>query len=145
MITASLITKLQIIQKYLKDKIGKSSTLFKKRRSQLHRDKLSANSRSEARECTTYQTSVGINLDITANDSIIKLLQSTLSLPKPKFLEYERMVPPFQKRPVQPRVCFNNVAKYQLVVFDTETTSLGKDAEICQIAAITKGGNTYSN
>ena len=132
-------------QKYLKDKIRKSSTLFKKRRSQLHRDKLSANSRSEAREGTTYQTSVGLNLDITANDSIIKLLQSTLSLPKPKFLEYDRMVSPFQKRPVQPKVCFNNAAKYQFVVFDTETTSLGKDAEICQIAAITKGGNTYNN
>lgn len=83
-------------QKYLKDKIRKSSILFRKRRSQPHRDKLSANSRSEAREGTTYQTSVGLNLDITENDSIIRLLQSTLSVPKPKFLEYERMVPPFK-------------------------------------------------
>ena len=66
-------------------------------------------------------------------------------LPKLKFLEYERMVPLFQKRPVQPKICFNNVTKYQFVEFDTETTPLGKDAEICQIAAITKGGNTYNN
>ena len=84
-------------------------------------------------------------MDIKENDSIIKLLQSTLFLPKLKFLEYERMVPLFQKRPVQPKICFNNVTKYQFVEFDTETTPLGKDAEICQIAAITKGGNTYKN
>lgn len=66
-------------QRYLKDKISKSSVLFKKQQSQLHCDKLSANSRSEARKGTTHQTSVSLNLDITANDSIIKLLQSTLS------------------------------------------------------------------
>ena len=106
-------------QKYLKDKIRKSLILFRKRRSQPHRDKLSANSRSKGREGTTYQTSVGLNLDITANDSIIRLLQSTLSVPKPKFLEYERMVPPFKKRPVQTKVCFNNSTKYKFVVFDT--------------------------
>ena len=40
-------------QKYLKDKIRKSSILFRKRRSQPHRDKLSANSRSKGREGTT--------------------------------------------------------------------------------------------
>ena len=47
-------------QKYLKDKIRKSLTLFKKQQSQLHHDKLSANSRNEAKEGTTYQTSAGL-------------------------------------------------------------------------------------
>ncbi|XP_078380315.1 uncharacterized protein LOC144663289 [Oculina patagonica] len=132
-------------QKYLKDKIRKSSTSFKKRRSQLHRDKLSANSRSEAREGTTYQTSVGLNLDITENNPIKDLLQTTLSLPKTKFLEYESMVPAFKKRPKQPKVRYSSSTKYQFVVFDIETTCLGKHAEICQLAAITKGGNTFNS
>ena len=48
-------------QRYLKDKISKSSVLFKKQQSQLHCDKLSANSRSEARKGTTHQTSVSQN------------------------------------------------------------------------------------
>ena len=46
---------------------------------------------------------------------------SQLCLSKPKFLEYERRVPSFQKCPVQIRVCFNNAAKYQFIVFGTET------------------------
>ena len=131
-------------QKCSTDKIRKSSTQFKKRRSQLHRDKSSSNNRNEAREDVTYQTSVGLNLDIEADDVVIQLLQSTSSMPEPKFLEYEKMVSPFKKRPIQPKVVWDN-NKYQFVVFDLETSSLGKDAENWQIAAITKEGATYNN
>ncbi|KAJ7336009.1 hypothetical protein OS493_013379 [Desmophyllum pertusum] len=112
--------------KYSKDKIRKSSISFKKRRSQLHRNKLNSKTRSEAREGTTYETNVGLNLD---DDSIVELLKSTNNLPKSKFQEYETMVPAFIQRHTQPKISYNHSLKYQFVVFDTETTSLGKEAK----------------
>ena len=54
------------------------------------------------------------------------------------------MVPEFLKRQTQPKISYNLSVKYQFVVFDTETTSLGKDAQICQLAAINQHGKTYN-
>ncbi|RMX40782.1 hypothetical protein pdam_00023860 [Pocillopora damicornis] len=92
-----------------------SLTLFKKRRSQLHRGKLSANSR--------------VNF-VFAKTQVFRIRKDGTTI---------------QKRPAQPKVCLNNAAKYQFVLFDTKTTSPVKDAEICQITAITKGGKIYNN
>ena len=127
--------------KYSNDKKRKSSISFKKRRSQLHRNKLNSKSRSEAREGTTYETNVGLNLD---SNSTVELLKSTNNLPKSTFEEYERMVPAFLQRKTQPKISHNDSLNYQFVVFDTETTSLGKQAQICQLAAMTKDGKTYN-
>lgn len=127
-----------------KEKMRKSSILFKKRRSQLHRAKLGSNVRSEAREGATYQTNVGLNLDTTKDDSIAKLLKLAEQLEKTKFQEYESMVPPFKTRPKQPKISYNEAISYQFVVFDIETTGLSKQTQICQLAAITKEGKIYN-
>ena len=128
-----------------KDKVRKSSIAFKRRRSQLHLNKLSSNTRSEVREGTTYETNVGLNLDTKKNDSIIELLKLTEDLPNAKFQEYEKMVPTFIKRPKQPKISYKNTVDYQFLVFDTETTSLGKEAQICQLSALTKAGESYND
>ena len=80
---------------------------------------MSANSRSEAREGTTYQTSVGLNLDITANDAIIRLLQSTLSVPKSKFLEFKGNAP---VKSVPPSECLANIVNFLSGVGPSSTT-----------------------
>ena len=130
--------------KSLQEKIRKSTISFKKKRSQLHRSKLSSNARSEAKEGTTYETNVGLNLDATKDNSITKLLKSAEQLDKIRFQEYERMVPPFKTRPTQPKISYNEAIRYQFVVFDIETTGLSKQTQICQLAAVTKEGKTYN-
>ena len=127
-----------------KEKMRKSSILFKKRRSQSHRAKLGSNARSEAREGATYQTNVGLNLDATKDDSIAKLLKLAEQLEKTRFQEYESMVPPFKTRPKQPKISYNEAISYQFVVFDIETTGLSKQTQICQLAPITKEGKIYN-
>ena len=74
----------------------------------------------------------------------MELLQSTNNLPKSRFEGYERMVPAFSQRKTQPKISHNDSLNYQFVVFDTETISLGKQAQICQLAAMTKDGKTYN-
>ena len=127
-----------------KEKIRKSSIPFKKRRTQLHRDKFSSNVKSEAREGTTYERNVGLNLDATKDDSVAKLLKLAQQLEKTRFQEYERMVPPFKTRPIQPKISYNDAIRYQFVVFDIETTGLSKQTQICQLAAVTKEGKIYN-
>jgi len=58
--------------------------------------------------------------------------------------EYEKFVPPFTTRPTSPQITFQNSIKYQFIVFDTETTSTEKYAQICQLAAITKSGKCFN-
>jgi len=43
-----------------------------------------------------------------------------------------------------PRVSYQSTIKYEFIVFDTETTSTGKGAQICQLSAITKSGNCFN-
>ena len=74
----------------------------------------------------------------------MELLKSTNNLPKSTFEGYERMVPAFSQRKTQPKVSHNDSLNYQFVVFDTETTLLGKQAQIFQLAAMTKDGKTYN-
>ena len=115
--------------KSLQEKIRKSTISFKKKRSQLHRSKLSSNARSEAKEGTTYETNVGLNLDATKDNSITKLLKSAEQLDKTRFQEYESVVPPFKTRPTQPKISYNEAIRYQFVVFDIETTGLSKQTQ----------------
>ena len=54
------------------------------------------------------------------------------------------MVPAFIQRHMQLKFFYSYLLKYQFIVFDTETASLGKKAQICQLAAITQEGKTYN-
>ena len=49
------------------DKIQKSTVEFKRRRSQLNSQKCSQTSRKEAQEGKTYETGIGLNLDLTSS------------------------------------------------------------------------------
>ena len=57
------------------------------------------------------------------------------------------MVPPFVKRPNQPQVSFDMSSSYNFIVFDIETTTTGKLAEICQLSAVTasKDGKEFNS
>ena len=128
-------------QKTLKEKKRKSTISYKKRRSKLKNKNLSSNAKKEEKEGTTSQTGIGLNLDLTQTNGLLAEL-STLTTSQ--LTEYEKLVPPFASRPTHPLVAYQSTINYEFIVFDTETTSSGKGAQICQLSAITKSGNCFN-
>jgi DNA polymerase III epsilon subunit-like protein len=56
-----------------------------------------------------------------------------------------KLVPPFTERPAKEYLSHDPDKTYQFVLFDTETTCTGKQAEICQLSAICQNGDTFSS
>ena len=87
------------------DKCRKSTIKFKRQRIQKHLSSSAQTARKEAKEGTTYQTGVGLNLDMNTNRNSTK---SNTNLGQPKlqemsseqFKEIENIVPPYTPRPV---------------------------------------------
>ena len=133
-------------QKLLKEKIRKSSIGYKNRRSQLKNKNLSSNAKKEEKEGTTYQTGIGLNLNLTDSDSLLAELPTLIrNLTTSQLTEYEKLVPPFTTRPTHPIVSYKDTINYEFIVFDTETTSTRKCAQICQLSAITKSGKCFND
>ena len=120
---------------------------FKRRRSQIHANNCSQTARKEAREGTTYETGVGINLNLDAHtsDSVTDTVANVLTMLDSKFKEIESFVSKYTPRPIAEPVNFNEDRYYNFLVFDTETNCTGKAAEICQLAATDISGvHTFS-
>ena len=104
--------------------------------------------RKEAQEGTTYETTVGLNLDTslnqptsTAHTHIEHLLEN---ISENEFLQYEKIVPPYSAQPDPAKLSFDPTKTYTFVVFDTETTCTGKNAELCQLSAIDENSTLFS-
>ena len=126
-------------KKLLNDRNRKSKKNFKYRRNQLHNQKTSQTLRKEAKEGKTYETSVGLNLDTNATQPSPTAfdIEHILDNISPNELrEYEKMVPPYTPKPNPETLTYGPTKSYSFIVFDTETTCTGKQAEICQLSAI---------
>ncbi|XP_068684754.1 uncharacterized protein [Montipora foliosa] len=108
-----------------KDKIRKSSLDFKRGRANSHRQTCSQTARKEAREGKTYETGIGLNLDL---NRISTVTSSTLK-------EIESIVPEYTTRPLAKQFKYEESKVYNILIFDTETTTTGKSAELCQLSA----------
>ena len=53
---------------------------------------------------------------------------------------YDELVPPHTRKPKTVDLSFDLSKNYYFILFDTETTCTGKQAELCQISAITEDG-----
>ena len=108
---------------------------------------MASDAKKEEKEGTTYQTGIGLNLDPTNiySDKLLAELSTLIRiLTTSQLPEYEKLVPPFTTRPTNPKISFQGTIDYEFIVFDTETTSNGKGAQICQLSAITKSGNCFN-
>lgn len=56
-----------------------------------------------------------------------------------------KLVSPFTERPQKKYYSYDPEKRYQFVLFDTETTFTSKQAEICQLSAISQNGHTFSS
>ena len=89
-------------------------------------------------------TGIGLNLDPKSRNASTDVLQLTKNTSKQMLQEYEKLVPTFVQRPKQSTVAFNNNTTFEFVMFDLETTTIGKKAEICQLSAVKKDGKLFN-
>ncbi|XP_044177055.1 maternal protein exuperantia-like [Acropora millepora] len=127
-------------KKVLSDRTRKATKKFKYRRNQLRGQKSNQNSQKEAKEGKTYETAVALNLDTSVNQPTprtcthIEHLVENIS--DNELHEYEKLVPSYYAQPDLPKLTYDPNQTYIFVVFDTETTCTGKNAELCQLSAI---------
>ena len=96
--------------------------------------KLSSKAKKEEKEGTTYQTGIGLNFDITHSNGLLAELSTLIrSLTTSQLTEYEKLVPPFTSRLTYPQISYQSTINYEFIIFDTEATSTGKGAQICQL------------
>ena len=115
----------------LKDKIRKSSLTFKRGRANAHRQNCKQTARKEATEGKTYETGIGLNLDLNIMSSSVTT--STLK-------DIESIVPQYTARPLLKQVKLEESKFYNFLIFDTETNTTGKSAELCQLSVADKSG-----
>ena len=127
-------------KKVLSDRNRKATKNFKYRRNQLRGQKSSQNSQKEAAEGKTYETAVALNLDTSVNQPTsitcthIEHLLENIS--DNELHEYEKLLQSYYAQPDLPKLTYDPNQTYIFVVFDTETTCTGKNAELCQLSAI---------
>jgi hypothetical protein len=142
---------LEMEKKKDKDCQRKNSLEFKKRRNQLHTKRIQGIARKEKHEGKTYETNVGLNIDQTTGPTAIdhqikeisRLFDDHISVKTLK--SYEVAVSPFTPRPVCPAMIYDSKLFYNIIIYDTETNTTGKAAQLCQLSAIDKSGhNSFS-
>lgn len=136
-------------KKQQNDKKRKSLKEYKIRRHQLQSERISKNAQKEAREGKTYQTGIGLNLEkessFTGDTTNIDIDGIIRNITTDHYQEYRKSVPPFIERPKKKYLTYDREKRYLFVLFDTETTCTGKQAEICQLSAITQNGEIFSS
>jgi DNA polymerase III epsilon subunit-like protein len=104
------------------------------------------------KEGKTYETGIGLNLGketstttrAGSNTMDIDVNRIIMSMTKNQCKELIESVPTYIERPVKQTMTYDANKMYQIVIFDTETTCTGKNAEICQLSAIRQSGETFS-
>ncbi|XP_078372624.1 uncharacterized protein LOC144656263 [Oculina patagonica] len=144
------VHSLKMEKKSSMDKERKSTLPFKIRRWQLNKQKISETSKKEAKEGSMYESGIGLNLDTseTARQSNTSELSITefycTAITKEQQVQYENVVPKYTPRPTINKEKFDDSKCYNFVLFDTETNSTGKSAEICQLAAVDRSGKQFA-
>ena len=98
----------------------KSDKKFKYRRGKLHGQKSAQALRKEAKEGTTYGNSLGLNLDPRiqqpAPKSLIDLDRLMKNISVSELVKYEKLVPPYSKKPNQLTLSYDPSKFYKFVV-----------------------------
>ena len=114
--------------KATQDKLRKISLDFRRRRSQLHKKKLQTDGNKEAKEGTTYQSNIGLNLDPNKSTDRVQVanIDVNMKITKEKLQQFEKFLPELTIRPVAEKCTFNRNNVYNFIIFDIETNWYGK-------------------
>ena len=130
-------------RKQVNDNARKSTTKFKLRRRTLFTNKAHKQTRKESQEATSYQSNIGLNLDPNAQqhqgENLTILNDIDLGECKTILKDCEApLLDPIVRPEVQPHVYDQQSYFYNFLTWDTETTTIGKSAEIVQISVVSK-------
>ena len=118
----------------------KSSIEFKKQRRLNYLKRKSRNRSESNREGISYESGIALALDP-------ELLQKAI-VTQQELKNFEKFVPTFSERPPKKYITCpvdeSSASGFGFVIFDTETSCAGKQAEIIQLAAETKQGASFS-
>ena len=85
---------------------------------------------------------IGLNLDPNKSTDRVQVanIDVNMKITKEELQQFEKFLPELTLRPVAEKCPFNRNNVYNFIIFDIETNSSGKTAEICQLSAIDRSG-----
>ena len=133
-----------VVKKKSDCSLQKKTFEFKRRRHHLHSSSLSHNSRKEQQEAKHMKSNVGLTQDrsstLASTSKATREVFDFSCVSDETFKMYESTVSEFTLRPTCPDIVYHGNIFYNIIVFDTETNRLGREAELCQLSAIDKSG-----
>ena len=127
--------------KATQDKLRKNSINFKRRRAQLHKQKLNLDGKKQAKEGNTYQSGIGLNLDPNNSTKLIQEIDIiNLKISSEELKNFETYIPELMITPVAEKFSYDRNNVYNFIIYDIEINMTVKTAEICQLSAIDKSG-----
>ena len=103
-------------RKVICDKQRKRTKKFKRRRNQLSQQQNSQTLRREANEGITYESSVGLNLDISNNRTVPQIVFDVpTELSQTELRRYEEILPPYTARPKVIDLSYDSTQKYTYI------------------------------
>ena len=132
--------------KATQDKLRKNSINFKRQRAQLHKQKLNLDGKKQAKEGSTYQSGIGLNLDPNNSTKLIQEFDIiSFKISSEELKNFETCIPELMIRPVAEKFPYDRNNVYNFVIYDIETNTSGKTTEICQLSAVDKSGSYSFN
>ncbi len=127
----------------MKDNNRKSTAKFKLRRRTLYTNKATKQARKELQEAPSYGSNIALNLDPTAK------LQKGLELTVLNEINFDEckailkdcealLQDPITRPQVKSQVFDQECSYYNFLIWDTETTTIGKSAELIQVSIVSK-------
>ena len=101
------------------------------------------NNKIEAKEGKTYESGIGLNLNVNNLPATATKTQLPNATHK-QLEEFEKIVPTCMERPSKQYLKHCSSSVFKLVFFDIETAGTGKKAEICQLSAVNEVEEKYS-
>ena len=129
--------------KATQDKLRKTSLDFKTTKSsatQQEIKKLMEIKRLKKAQLT--KSNIGLNLDpnISTRDQVANEIDVNIKITKEELQQIEKFLPELTIRPMAEKYLFNRNNVYNFIIFDIETNTSRKTAEICQLSAINRSG-----
>ena len=89
----------------------------------------------------THQSGIGLNLDPNNSTKLIQEFNIiNLKISSEELKNFETCIPELTIRPVAEKFPYERNTAYYFVIYDIETNTSGKTAEICQLSAIDQSG-----
>lgn len=87
-----------------------------------------------------YQNNIGLNLDPNKTDNVANEIDVNIEIIKEELQNFEKFLPELTVRPEAAQHPFSRNNVYNFLIFDIETNTSGKTAEICQLSALHRSG-----